>query len=58
VSHTSGFRRNDHDTTHRPPSIRQRRAKASQTYEQRLQRRHLAHERERAALEQSEVEER
>ena len=40
MSHDSGFRRNDHDSTHQPPNPQRRGSKASQAYEERLRRRH------------------
>ncbi|MEA2002529.1 MAG: hypothetical protein U9N84_11705 [Actinomycetota bacterium] len=47
MSHDSGFRRNDHDSTHQPAMRQRRRAKASQIYEERLKRRHTQHDRAR-----------
>ncbi|MEN8041191.1 MAG: hypothetical protein ABFR95_06765 [Actinomycetota bacterium] len=43
MSHDSGFRRNDHDSTHRPTTRRQKGSKASRAYEERLARRHKEH---------------
>jgi hypothetical protein len=40
MSHDSGFRRSDHDSTHRPRYRQQKGSKASRAYEERLTRRH------------------
>jgi hypothetical protein len=49
MSHDSGFRRNDHDSTHRPRLRQQKGSKASRAYEERLTRRHKEHEQARSA---------
>lgn len=51
MSHDSGFRRNDHDSTHRTTLLRQGQAKASQQFEDQMKRRHEHHERLRKHLE-------
>ncbi len=52
MSHDSGFRRNDHDSTHRTTLQRQTSTKASQHFEERMKRRHEHHERLRKLLEE------
>ncbi len=47
MSHNSGFRRNDYDSTHRPTKPQRRGSKASQAYEERLRRRHADSEQAR-----------
>lgn len=51
MSHDSGFRRNDHDSTHRATLLRQGQAKASQQFEDQMKRRHEHHERLRKHFE-------
>ncbi len=53
MSHDSGFRRNDHDSTHMPRLRQQKRSKASRAYEERLKRRHKDHEEERLAAQET-----
>lgn len=53
MSHDSGFRRNDHDSTHQPAMRRPRRAKASRIYEERLKRRHTEHDRARNLIQET-----
>lgn len=55
MSHDSGFRRNDHDSTHQPAQSRQRGSKASRAYEERLIRRHVEHEQARKTVNDKEV---
>jgi len=55
MSHDSGFRRNDHDSTHRPAQHRQRGSKASRAYEERLIRRHVEHEQTRKPVNEQEA---
>ena len=50
MSHDSGFRRNDHDSTHRMTLQREGASKASQHFEEKMQRRHQHHERLRKLL--------
>ncbi len=57
MSHDSGFRRNDHDSTHKPRLREQRRSKASQAYEERLMRRHREHEARKPETETPQTEE-
>ena len=52
MSHDSGFRRNDHDSTHRPTMRRQRRDKASRALEDRMKRRYETHEKMRKLMEE------
>lgn len=52
MSHDSGFRRNDHDATHRPAVRKQSRSKASVDFEAKMQKRHTNHERLRKVLEE------
>ena len=47
MSHDSGFRRMDRDSTHRPTARRQKGSKASRAYEERLSRRHAEHQQAR-----------
>jgi hypothetical protein len=47
MSHDSGFRRNDHDSTHQPAQSRRRGFKSSRAYEERLIRRHAEQEQTR-----------
>ncbi len=54
MSHDSGFRRSDHDSTHRPRFRQQKGSKASRAYEERLTRRHREHEEERRADKEAE----
>ncbi len=51
MSHDSGFRRNDHDSTHGPALRKQTRSKASDDFEARMKKRHANHERLRKLLE-------
>ena len=51
MSHDSGFRRNDHDSTHGPTMRNQGRNKASQHFEDRMKRRHETHEKMRKLME-------
>ena len=51
MSHDSGFRRNDHDTTHGPTKQKQGRDKATQHFEDRMKRRHETHEKMRKLME-------
>jgi hypothetical protein len=50
MSHDSGFRRNDHDSTHGPAVRKQPRSKASAEFEARMKKRHEHHERLRKLL--------
>lgn len=52
MSHDSGFRRNDHDATHRPEMRKQGRSKASVDFETKMKKRHAEHERLRRILEE------
>jgi len=52
MSHDSGFRRNDHDATHRPAMRRQTKSKASAQFEEKMKKRHANHERLRKVLEE------
>jgi len=51
MSHSSGFRRNDHDTTHGPTMRHQGRAKASDQFEERMRRKREQSERLRRMME-------
>lgn len=51
MSHDSGFRRNDHDSTHRPAVRRQQASKASQHFEERLRRKREQSEKLRQLME-------
>ena len=51
MSHDSGFRRNDHDSTHGPTLRRQKASKASQHFEERLRRKREHTERLRKLME-------
>ena len=51
MSHDSGFRRNDHDTTHGPTMRRQGQAKASSQLEERMRRKREQSERLRRLME-------
>ena len=51
MSHDSGFRRNDHDSTHGPTAQKHGRDKASQQFEDRMKRRHETHEKMRNLME-------
>jgi hypothetical protein len=51
MSHDSGFRRNDHDSTHGPTVRRRKESKASQHFEERLRRKREHHERLRKLME-------
>lgn len=52
MSHDSGFRRNDHDSTHRPTQRRQTKSKASVDFEEKMRKRHANHERLRKVLQE------
>jgi hypothetical protein len=52
MSHDSGFRRNDHDSTHGPTMRRKTRSKSSADFEAKMQKRHANHERLRKLLEE------
>lgn len=52
MSHDSGFRRNDHDATHRPTMRKRASSKASAELEARMQKRYANHERLRKVLEE------
>ena len=52
MSHDSGFRRNDHDATHRPTLRTKSRNKASQAFEDRMKRRYDTHEKLRKLMEE------
>ena len=56
MSHDSGFRRNDHDSMHRPTLQRQGTTKASRHLEEQMKRRHEHHERLRRILEAKKTE--
>lgn len=47
MSHDSGFRRSDRNSTQRPATRRQKGSKASRAYEERLGRRHAQQEQAR-----------
>lgn len=51
MSHDSGFRRSDHDSTHRPAMMRRPTTKASQHFEDRLRRKREQRERLRQLIE-------
>ena len=51
MSHDSGFRRNDHDTTHGPTMRRQGHSKASNQLEERMRRKREQSERLRRLME-------
>ena len=51
MSHDSGFRRNDHDSTHRPTMRKQGRDKASRHFEDRMKRRYETQEKMRKLME-------
>ena len=51
MSHDSGFRRNDHDSTHGPTMRKQGRNKASRDFEDRMRRRYDTHEKMRKLME-------
>jgi hypothetical protein len=51
MSHDSGFRRNDYDSTHQPAMRQRKRSKASRLYEDRLKRRYATHEKARELIE-------
>ncbi len=51
MSHDSGFRRNDHDTTHGPTMRRQGHSKASDHFEERMRRKREQSERLRRLME-------
>ena len=55
MSHDSGFRRNDHDSVHRPSMRRQGRRKASRHFEDRMKRRYETHEKMRKLMEERRV---
>lgn len=50
MGHDSGFRRNDHDSTHQPAIRRRKGSKVSRAYEGRLSRRHAARLQARARM--------
>ena len=52
MSHDSGFRRNDHDTTHGPTLRKHGRDKASQHFEDRMKRRYETQEKMRKLMEE------
>jgi len=52
MSHDSGFRRNDHDSTHQPTMRRQSHAKASEHFEERMRRKKERSERLRRRMEE------
>ena len=52
MSHDSGFRRNDHDSTHGHTMRRQGRDKASRHFEDRMKRRYDTHEKMRKLMEE------
>lgn len=56
MSHDSGFRRMDHDSTHQPTARRQKGSKASRAYEERLSRRHAARKQARTETEDQSTE--
>jgi hypothetical protein len=51
MSHDSGFRRNDHDSTHGPATQKRGRNKASRAFEDRMRRRYDTHEKMRKLME-------
>jgi hypothetical protein len=53
MSHDSGFRRSDHDSTHQPAMRQRKRSKASRLYEDRLKRRYTTHEKTRELLKET-----
>ena len=55
MSHVSGFRRNDHESVHRPTMRRQGRSKASRHFEDRMKRRYETHEKMRKHMEERRV---
>ncbi len=56
MSHDSGFRRNDHDSTHGPTMRRQKTSKASQHFEDVMRRKREQTERLRQLMEDKKVE--
>ncbi len=56
MSHDSGFRRNDHDSTHGPTMRRQKASKASQHFEDRMRRRREQSEKLRKLIEAKKAE--